>query len=95
MVNGKIPVSLRRLGGGRGAPSVTYFCSNGHLVRFVLHQGQADEPTECPYCRSRDINGEIGWGQEGYGTLVPPEPIRHETYEVFVPIYDTSSLFTK
>ena len=79
-----------------GAPGITYFCENGHMVLDVPHHYIADAPTQCSICKSTHIGGVIEWGDLDYGPfIVPIEPIRVEKKRrtVHIPIYDVGKLF--
>lgn len=81
-----------------GAPSMTFFCENGHMVLDVPHHSIAEEPTQCPICKSKDIRVELEWGDPDYGpSKVPTEPVRVEKKRrvVRIPVYDVSKLFGK
>ena len=80
-----------------GAPALTWFCSNGHIVEDVPHGYMTNDPTDCPYCDSKDFRYEMEWRDEDdYGpSNVPMIPVRLEKKRVTIkiPIYDVSKLF--
>ena len=90
-----------------GAPSLTYFCKNGHIVLDLAHHEIVlDEPKECHYCKSTEIKSvtewrdwdEYHWDPQTEIPLesVPPHsPIREEKHTISVPVYDVSKLFPK
>jgi hypothetical protein len=89
-----------------GAPAVTYFCKNGHIVYDAEHhEVYYDEMIEkCPICGSTEIASECEWYDDDYGPhIVPYEPIRYEDvqrvdhhgnkYFIQISIYDITGLF--
>ena len=79
-----------------GAPAITYFCENGHIVLDVPHHYIAGEPERCKYCHSEKIKIQLEWQDADYGPhRVPYGPITHEVHTVtlHIPVYDVSKLF--
>ncbi len=82
------------------APSMTFFCINGHIVEDSPHHGIPNTEigiTACGQCGSKDIKTVFEWGDAGYagGDIVPTEPIGY--YRTVIPVhigvYDVSKLF--
>lgn len=85
-----------------GAPGITWFCENGHVVEQVEHYYILENnPIECPHCHSSAIKTVFEWGDPEYepdsGWEVPTTPLTYETKRITVriPIYDVSRLFSK
>lgn len=89
-----------------GAPAMTYFCENGHIVYDAQHHEVCydDRIEKCGICGSTKIANECEWGDDDYGPhRVPREPIRmqdvqrvdhyYNKYFVQIPIYDVARLF--
>jgi len=81
-----------------GAPAVTWFCRNGHIVLDIPHGYIAEFPTECPHCDSKEFRFETEWSDPEYTKpIVPVKPIRyeHKIIEVDVPVYNVNKLFKR
>lgn len=84
-----------------GAPSLDYFCENGHHIFSVPH-GYIDEnvPDECPICDSKKIRSVMEWGDSDYecGKIVPTTQITFDVLHIpahdeIISVYDVSKLF--
>ena len=79
-----------------GAPAITYFCENGHIVLDVPHGYEKDEPINCAFCETRNIRQLVEWQDPDYVgrcSLVSYTPLRTEEYLIHIPVYDVSKLF--
>ncbi len=79
-----------------GAPAVTYFCRNGHIVEDVPHHCfsqfyMEEEKRVCPTCGTKDIKGVIEWHDPDYwedgdiNAKVPHKPIETDTDPTICP----------
>jgi hypothetical protein len=80
-----------------GAPAVTWFCKNGHIVEDIPHHYISNsDPELCPYCSSRNLRYVTEWRDGEYGeSLVDALPIRTESAWrlVSMHVYDVTRLF--
>ena len=77
-----------------GAPGLTYFCENGHIVLNVPHHYIMDDPIRCPYCGSNNIRTVWEWEDPDYGPhCVSYNPMGTEPHMIQIPVYDVSELF--
>lgn len=52
-----------------GAPGMTYFCENGHIVLDLPHDSYwyvNEDEMLCPFCKSSNIKAIIEWRDENY-----------------------------
>lgn len=82
-----------------GAPAVTWFCRNGHIVLDVPYGYVEEGPERCEFCGSRELRSVTEWQEFGYGPnpRVPLQPVRSEKRRkvVTMAVYDVSKLFAR
>lgn len=80
-----------------GAPAITWFCRNGHIIDDVPHGYIVDKPERCEECGSTELASVTEWQDSDYPgwDRVPHEPIRQEKKRrvVHILVYDVSKLF--
>lgn len=78
-----------------GAPAITWFCENGHLVSDVPHHYIMDDPEKCEACGSKNLR-HVHSDYEG-SFVVPATLLRVERKRkvVHIPVYDVSGLFAR
>ena len=62
-----------------GTPAIAIFCKHGHVAR-VIKRDEIEGPgiTRCRYCGSTEFALQVGWGDDGYESVVPREQLGFE-----------------